>query len=91
MWLNQHEAMRLTGRSLATLYAWRAKGWVKTAKTVSGRRVFDKATLLKALDMAEEAKANQRITAGAGRGNRGKWITSKSALENGALPLEPYD
>jgi hypothetical protein len=91
MWLNQYEAMDLTGRSLATLYNWRAKGWVKTAKTVNGKRVFDKATLLKAIQLAAEAKASQRITAGAGRGNRGKWITVKSALENGALPLGPYD
>lgn len=89
-WVNKYDAQRLTGRSQSAIRRWRIAGWVKVGKTAEGKLMYDQATLLKAASMARERVGNHSGTPGTGRGNRGRWTTTKGAEAAGMIPL-PFD
>lgn len=73
-WIDVQTAVELSGRSEVTLRRWRRRGLVRTAKRVgSGRRFYDRHTLLRAV---RETETNQRATRfdgsrpGPGRGGK---------------------
>lgn len=62
-WLYDDEATKLTGRSLSTLYAWKAREIV-TSGLYEGRRVWERKSLLRALEWATARRGGARPGSG---------------------------